>query len=73
MEAAGGGRDQAPTARQLEVLRLVAQGRRNHEIAAQLVVTERTVRFHVSRLLAKLGVRSRTELAHQPRRRGWIA
>jgi len=49
------------TAREGEVLRLVALGQGNKEIAAQLNVSEHTVKFHVSSVLAKLGARSRTE------------
>jgi DNA-binding CsgD family transcriptional regulator len=48
------------TARELEVLRLVAAGRTNKAIAAELVLSERTVDRHVSNIFAKLGVSSRT-------------
>jgi DNA-binding CsgD family transcriptional regulator len=49
------------TPRELEVLALVREGLRNVDIAATLVVSEKTVDHHVSAILRKLGVRSRTE------------
>ncbi|WP_205698624.1 response regulator transcription factor [Conexibacter sp. SYSU D00693] len=49
--------------RQLEVLRLVAEGRRNDEIAAELVVSQNTVKFHIHEIYAKLGVRNRVQAA----------
>ena len=51
------------TARELEVLELVALGMSNARIAQTLVITEKTAGHHVSRILAKLGVRNRTEAA----------
>jgi HD-GYP domain-containing protein (c-di-GMP phosphodiesterase class II) len=49
------------TAREVEVLRLVAQGRSNREIAAELFIAEKTARNHIERVYAKLGVNNRTQ------------
>jgi DNA-binding NarL/FixJ family response regulator len=51
------------TTRENEVLRLVARGAANKEIAAELSITERTARTHVSNILGKLGLASRTQAA----------
>jgi DNA-binding NarL/FixJ family response regulator len=51
------------TARELEILRLLARGKANKEIAAELQISERTARTHVSNILGKLGLASRTQAA----------
>jgi NarL family two-component system response regulator LiaR len=51
------------TERELDVLRLVAQGKSNRDIGEQLVITEMTVRTHVSNILGKLHLASRTQAA----------
>jgi DNA-binding NarL/FixJ family response regulator len=51
------------TARELEVVTLVGEGKANKEIALQLGIGERTARTHVSNILRKLGLTSRTQLA----------
>lgn len=58
------------TARELDILRLVAQGRSNKEIAEELCITEMTVRTHVSNILAKLHLASRTQAALYALREG---
>ncbi len=51
------------TSRELEVLRLVASGQSNHDIASTLVLSEKTVARHISNIFAKLDVHSRTAAA----------
>src|SRR5690606_31698872 len=58
----------ALTPREHEVLALLSEGRTNREMARQLYISEKTVSVHVSNILAKLGVRSRTEAAAYARR-----
>lgn len=60
------------TGRELDVLRLLAQGQTNKEIAAALVISERTVKFHVSAILGKLGAGNRTEAVTLAAQQGLI-
>ena len=56
--------DGAPlTPRELEVARLIAAGRSNKQIAAELVISQRTAENHVERILIKLGFTSRAQVA----------
>jgi DNA-binding NarL/FixJ family response regulator len=86
-EVAGGGRPIPPeiaqrltdrmfkaslTARELDVLRLVAAGRRNKEIAGELSISEETVQGHMKNILAKLDVHDRTEAVAVAVRRGIV-
>lgn len=59
--------------RELEVIKLMIQGKRNREIALHLAITEGTVKIHVSNVLAKLGVTDRTEAVTQALQRGIVA
>jgi DNA-binding NarL/FixJ family response regulator len=60
------------TSRELEVLRLVATGKANKQIAAELAISERTARTHVSRILRKLHLSSRTQAALWAVREGLV-
>jgi DNA-binding NarL/FixJ family response regulator len=68
----GGEQSEPLTPRELEVLALISEGLQNSEIAGRLFVTERTVKFHVSSILAKLGADNRTEAVALAARRGLI-
>ena len=74
--AAGDGNGAAPddpfglTPRERQVLALLSQGATNREIGAQLYMAEKTASVHVSRILSKLEVRSRTEAAGVAHRLG---
>jgi DNA-binding NarL/FixJ family response regulator len=61
------------TAREVEVLRLMARGIRNKQVAAVLGISEHTAKFHVSSVLAKLGARTRTEAVTIGVTRGLVA
>ena len=58
--------------REMEILRLLAQGLSNREIADKLFITEGTVKNHVSNILAKLGVRDRTQAVLKAKENGWV-
>jgi DNA-binding NarL/FixJ family response regulator len=60
------------TPREMDVLRLMTQGKSNRQIAAELVITERTTKFHVSSILAKLEAVNRTEAVKIAAQRGWV-
>jgi len=62
----------ALTTREQNVLQLLAQGLQNKEIAAELVITERTVKFYVSSILSKLGAGNRTEAVTLAVQRGLV-
>lgn len=61
-----------PTARELEVVRLVIDGRSNDEIGAALGIASRTVESHLRRLFQRFAVASRTELSTRALREGWL-
>lgn len=63
---------EALTERETEVLRLLAQGQANKEIARSLTIGEKTVKTHVSNILGKLGVQSRTQAALYAVRAGLV-
>lgn len=76
-EGAGGaksqGMDTGITLRQLEVLRLLGEGRTNKEIASTLHITERTAKAHVAAIFEALGVDNRTRAVVAAQRAGWLA
>jgi DNA-binding NarL/FixJ family response regulator len=60
------------TARELDVLRLVAEGHRNRDVAERLSISEETVKVHVRRIMSKLGAQDRTQAVAISLRRGII-
>ncbi|MBA2284836.1 MAG: response regulator [Ktedonobacteraceae bacterium] len=71
-QARGGHPQDTLTAREQEVLRLLARGLRNKEIAARLYVSERTVNFHLANIYQKLNVSGRTEALSRAIEQGLI-
>lgn len=61
------------TERELDVIRLVAEGCNNHDIAEKLVISEKTVKTHVSNILSKLHLEDRTQLAIHAIKRGLVS
>ena len=61
------------TARELEVLELLAEGLANKSIATRLVISDQTVKFHVAAICAKLGATNRTDAVRRAIRRGLVA
>lgn len=76
-QAATASKSSAPptalSAREVEVLLLVAQGFSNREIAAELFITEGTVKSHLSSILAELQVRDRAQLIILAYEKGWVS
>ena len=60
------------TARELEVLGLLGRGRTNRQLGAELFISEKTARVHVSHILAKLGASTRTEAVDIAHRHGLL-
>lgn len=60
------------TKRELQVLALAAHGLSNTEIAERLTIREKTVRHHITHILAKLGLHTRAELIAVAWRNGWV-
>lgn len=61
------------TKREREVLGLIAQGMSNKDIAQQLIITEKTVKTHVSHILDKLELADRTQAAIYAVKSGWMS
>lgn len=59
--------------REMEVLKLAAQGMTNRQIANELVISERTVQAHLSNVFGKMGVGSRTEAVLYGLKKGWLS
>jgi DNA-binding NarL/FixJ family response regulator len=66
------GSDPGLTGREVEVLRLLAEGQSNDEIGVALGITSKSVEAHLGRIFARTGTRSRTEVAVRAVREGWL-
>ena len=64
----------APDMTRLEkdIMRLVVEGKTNREIAAQVHLSQNTIKFHMRQILQKTGAANRTEMAHQATKEGWL-
>jgi DNA-binding NarL/FixJ family response regulator len=71
-EGRGAGRSQRLTEREVGVLRLVTEGKRNREIAVELGISENTVKFHLKNIVEKLHAQNRAELAARAVREGLV-
>jgi len=56
----------------VQIVRFVVEGRTNREIAAEVHLSQNTVKFHMRQILQKTGTSNRTELAHQVAKEGWL-
>ncbi|MCE7987260.1 MAG: DNA-binding response regulator [Caldilinea sp. CFX5] len=61
-----------PTAREREIVELLAEGLTNAQIGRQLSIAERTVAYHIENLLSKFGVENRTQIVVAAIRQGWL-
>ena len=57
---------------EIQIIRLMVEGLTNREIAAQVHLSQNTIKFHVRQILQKTGASNRTELAHQAAKDGWL-
>jgi NarL family two-component system response regulator YdfI len=71
--APAGGAPTTLTAREIEILEMMAEGMSNHAIGVRLKISRNTVKFHVASILAKLAARSRTEAVTVAMRQGLIS
>ena len=62
----------APTAREQEIVGLLAEGLTNAQIGQRLQIAERTVAYHVENLLSKLSVENRTQVVVKAIQQGWL-